>query len=213
MREKPASITVIAILQFVFGGFGIIGGICGGVMMAAGGQNMNFFSGGGAPGQNQAHMEQLQKEMEAAMTETPAYQVVQITELTVELGLSLAMIASGIGLLQLRPWGRQLAIIYVVVSIGSKILNSAYVLIFTIPAFNSFLQTHSPNGPEEQMIFTMMRMIVYFPILYYLVCMIYPIIVFIIMFRPAVVAAFRSDERLLEDQYQSRSDEADYEHQ
>jgi hypothetical protein len=203
MQYKPASITVIAVQQLVFGGVGILFGICTGISMAVGGQNWFYQSGGADP--NQAEMMKLQKDLQNAIESGPAYQAVQVGELTANLALSIAMILSGIGLLRVRPWGRLLSIIYAGVSIALKILGMVYSLAFIIPAFTNFLDTHEGHSPPEQMVLNFMRIVVYFPPIFYLVFMIYPIIVLIIMFRPAVSEAFR------EGGTPSRHTNADYE--
>ncbi len=189
MKYKPPSITVIALLQLVFGGVGIILGICGGVFLAAGGQNWFYQSSGSDP--KQANIQKLTKELQTAAESGPAFQAVEVGSIGVDLAMSIAMIASGIGLLRLRPWARLLSIVYAFVSIGYKVFRIVYYLAFTIPAFNDFLNTHTANAPEEQMAFNMMRMTTYISPIAFLVFMIYPIIVLIIMFRPVVAAAFR----------------------
>src|SRR5438094_767979 len=67
------------------------------------------------PGGGQAA---AQKELEAAMArEMPSYQAVQKVELGAGVVLAGMMIASGIGLLNLQPWARVLALVYAVLSL------------------------------------------------------------------------------------------------
>jgi hypothetical protein len=188
MEYKPASITVIAVLHFVFGGLGIILGICGGVMMLAGGQNWMTPT---APGPNAANMKRMQEDIKKTMEDVPASQAVQIGNFGADLAISIAMIMSGVGLLRLRPWGRILSIVYAVASIALKIFGAIYAMAFTIPAMNQYLNTHNPTAREDQFAFSIMRAATILPPIIQVVFMIYPIVVLIIMFRPAVAAAFR----------------------
>jgi hypothetical protein len=77
------------------------------------------------------------------------------------------------------------------ISIALKIFGLVYAVAFTIPAFRDFLNTHAAETAEEQMVFGIMRMVAYLPPIFLLVFMIYPVVVLIIMFRPAIAAAFR----------------------
>jgi hypothetical protein len=178
----------IAVLHFVFGGLGILCGICSGIQLAGGGQNWMTPT---PTGPQAAEMKQMQDEMQKAMESAAGSQAVQIGAVVADLAISIIMIVSGIGLLQLRPWGRSLSILYAILSISLKILEAVYAFAVTGPIINEFINTHTASGPEQQFMFSVMRMVAIIPPIIQLVCMIYPIVVLIIMFRPAVVAAFR----------------------
>jgi hypothetical protein len=188
MEYKPASITVIAVLQLVFGGIGIFLDICGGVMALSGAQNWMMPT---ATGPNAANMKRMQEDIQKTMDSVPASHAVQIGNFGADFAISIIMIMSGVGLLRLRPWGRLLSIVYAVASIALKIFGAVYAMAFTIPAINGYLNSHNATAPEEQFAFSIMRMTAILPLIFQLVFMIYPIIVLIIMFRPAVAAAFR----------------------
>ncbi|HEV2948728.1 MAG TPA: hypothetical protein VGX70_15240 [Gemmataceae bacterium] len=200
MRQVPASVTVIAVLHFAFGGLGLLGDVCAGGMFFAGGGSM--FTGFG--GNQSPHQKQLQDEMQRAMEGGPAYKIVQFGEIAWDLAISFTMITSGIGLLKLRPWGRNLSVIYALLSIALKIFSIVYVLAFTQPALNEFLRLHQASNQEEQMVFQFMKIFSMFPPIIGLLLMIYPIVVLVIMFRPAIAAAFRGEGR--EARWERRSD-------
>jgi hypothetical protein len=189
MRERPLSIMPIAVLHFVFGGLGILCGICSGIQLAGGGQNWMTPTPNGPQA---AEMKQMQDEMQKAMESGAGSKAVQIGTVILDLAISIIMIVSGIGLLQLRPWGRSLSILYAILSIALKIFEAVYAFAVTGPIINEFINTHTASGPEQEFMFTVMRMVAIIPPLIQLVCMLYPIIVLIIMFRPAVTAAFRN---------------------
>lgn len=158
-------------------------------------------------------MKQIQEELEKSMESGPAFHAVQIGTVVIDLAISITMIVSGMGLLQLRPWGRLLSIVYAVISIGLKLFEAVYAFAYTIPEVNEFLKTHTASSTEEQFAFSFMRMLAIGSPIVQLVCMIYPIIVLVIMFRPSVAAAFRSDGGFQGHRDQSPSGEGDYEPQ
>src|SRR5260370_8081234 len=109
MRERPLSIMPIAILHFVFGGLGIFCGIRSGISLAGGGQNWTFTS---PTGPNADKMKQIQEELEKSMESGPAFHAVQIGTVVIDLAISITMIVTAIGVLQLRPRGRLLSTFY-----------------------------------------------------------------------------------------------------
>ena len=147
---------------------------------------------------------QLQDEMQKAMESGPAFKVFQFGQIFLDLLISCTMIISGIGLLRLRPWGRHLSVVYAISSIALRIFGIVYALAFTMPAFNEFLRVHQASSPEEQMVLRFMKIFSVFPPIFGLLFMIYPIIVLVIMFRPAIAAAFRGEGR--EARREGRSD-------
>jgi hypothetical protein len=191
MRQIPAAVTVIAVLQFVFGGLGLLGDVCSaGILITGGGNMFTGFAGPQTPQQRQ-----LQDEMQKAMESGPGHKVIQYGQFALDLLISFIMIIGGIGLLKLRPWGRQLSIIYGLLSIAVKIFGIVYALAFTMPAVNEFLRLHQPSNQEEQMVLAFMKTFSIFPPFIGLLFMIYPIVVLVIMFRPAIAAAFRGEGR------------------
>jgi len=190
MRDRPLSITAIAIFQFVFGGLALLCGIGQGIGLLVGGGQKWFVSSGG-PGANQDKIDKLADGLEKAIESGPAYQAVQVGSVLINLALSVAMIISGIGLLQLRPWGRLLSIVYALVDIALTVFGLVYAVAFTIPAFRDFENTHPVETPEEQISVGFMGMVVYLPPIIQLIFMIYPIVILILLFRPGVTAAFR----------------------
>lgn len=111
--ERPVVVLVFAILNLVFGGFAILGYFCGGLALL-----FMFAIFSGAP----------------AGTDAPSLPSVFVA-LIVGLFLygfimALVLIWSGIGLLNMRPWARKLAIAYgiitIVYAIIALIINIAY---------------------------------------------------------------------------------------
>src|SRR5882762_3661986 len=142
-RNRPASITVIAILHFIFGGLGIAGGLCAGVQLAAGNQ---MFAGMGG-GAQAAEQKKMQADMEKSLQQKlPAYKLVTFAGVGLDILMSVLMIAAGIGLLRLQPWGRILSICYALLSIVWKIFSAVYAFAFSIPVIREVLA----NLPRQQ---------------------------------------------------------------
>src|SRR6516162_6539589 len=142
MRERPLSIMPIAILHFVFGGMGILCGICSGIQLAGGG-GQNWMTPT-PTGPQAAEMKQMQDEMQQAMESAGGSHAVQIGTVIIDLAISIIMIVSSIGLLQLRPWGRLLSIVYAILSISLKIFEVVYAFAVTKPIIDNFLEAHTP---------------------------------------------------------------------
>ena len=189
-KTPPAGVKVIGILQLIFGGLGLLLGLIGLLALVAG-----FKPGGGfgaAPANNpQAKMQQeLQEGLEQAQANVPGGKAVQYGDLGANLLLSLMMIASGIGLLQLQPWGRSLAIGYAVLSLLTKVFGLIFALAFTIPAITEFMDSFAVKYPEMKAVATVSRIAFYGGVFGALVVAIYPIIVLFIMLSRSTRVAF-----------------------
>ena len=205
--NRPTSVLVIAILHFVFGGFGLVCAASTGAMQLAG-------SKGFMAGMQDAKQVKAQEETEKALQEKlPHAKAVETAETGISLALSLMMIVSGIGLLKMAPWGRSLSIGYALVSILVKILGAVYAFTFTVPVMKELLPkqiaAQAGNQPGEQQAAEMAQkfaeMALNLTPIIVLLTMIYPAVVLVIMFRPKVTAAFRGEmpSPQIEDYYDS----------
>jgi len=205
-KTRPTSILVVAIFHFIFGGLGLTCGLCGVIGQAAGGNKM--FAGGGAGGQNK-----MQEEMEVFMQQkNPHFKAAQYASIGANLVLSLFMVISGLGLLQMASWGRILSIIYGVLSIGHSLLGFLDYILFQMPVMKEFIAQYRPApgqaGEAEKVALKVMDVILTFTAVMPLVFMIYPIIVLVIMLRPKIAAAFRGEKIAREpDDYRDQPDE------
>lgn len=110
---RPVTATVFGILNLVFGGFGFCGGVAGAVVL--------FLINNGIIDIEMAEISNNQ-------FEDPIYSMYLFGNTLVSVALTGVLIASGIGLLKFKPWGRRLgnyyavlAIILGVVAIGMQI--------------------------------------------------------------------------------------------
>jgi hypothetical protein len=187
-RTRPTSVTVIAILNLVFGGLSLLLLICGGAMTLGGG-------GKGMGGQADPKVEQLQKDLEAAQRQRfPASDAFSYGNIGLELIVCGLLIVSGIGLLRLQSWGRLLSLIYPPLSLLEKVISLVWIGTVWIPAVQEVVPPFKGTAtPEQQRVATIMEMTPYGAGIVTLLTAIYPIIVLVIMLRPAVAAAFRGE--------------------
>jgi hypothetical protein len=192
MRQtRPTIVLVIAILHFVGGGLGATGAVCG--LAAQGITGGKMFTGfGGQQGGQQATQVEVQKKLEQAMDEKmPGYKQVELWGMVSSLILSTLMIVSGIGLLQMRPWGRIVSIVYAVFSILNHIFTLIYTFAFTIPAMNAIFQDMAAKDPQAKAVTSIMEFAVIAGTIVAALFALYPVFVLIVMLTPSVANAFR----------------------
>jgi hypothetical protein len=109
-RTRPTSVTVMGVLNLVLSILAILLLICGGVFLA-------LQQGGGGvaappPGQANTGMEEIQEYAEEFQRQLPSEWLIAgwISRVSQVLALA-ALLASGIGLLRMRRWGRTLAVV------------------------------------------------------------------------------------------------------
>src|SRR5271155_3552235 len=99
--NRPTSVLVIAILQFVFGGLGVLFDLCGGLGQVSGGGGAGMFGGGG--GQQGKMQKYMTRELEAAMAQRlPSYKAGSIGLIVLDLAMCGIMIGGGVGLVQMQ---------------------------------------------------------------------------------------------------------------
>src|SRR5262245_45794346 len=107
-QARPTSVTVMAILNIIFGSLFTLMCMCEGASLVMNAAGMNPGQGGNDP--NVRMMEQL-------MSELPGYMVVRVATFLLNFSLSVLLLVSGIGLLNMKSWARVASIIYGVVNI------------------------------------------------------------------------------------------------
>jgi hypothetical protein len=184
--NRPTAVLVIAILQFVFGGLGLLGDLCGGLSQAGSGM---FPAGRGT----QAQMEKdMTRNLEAAMEKRlPNHKAFTMGLLVLDLALCGLMIGGGVGLIKMQPWGRTLTIIYALFSLVMKIVNVAMAALVTAPATKEAMAGMTAGmGREAALVGQIMEITMGIAIWMPVCLCIYPIVVLVIMLQPHVVAAF-----------------------
>ena len=166
--QRPTSVTVLAILNFVFAGLGL----CGVLFLLV----SRFLPQD--PNIPNPVLEVMEKNAAYAMFTR------------ISMGLSFVaipvLVASGIGLLQLKPWGRHCAIGWAVYSIAMGIIGAVMNYVFVFGPLMEKLDEIDPGPEKVGAISGIVGGSVG-------LCfgMIYPIVLLIFMFRPNVVQAFQ----------------------
>ena len=164
--KRPTAVTVFAILNIVFAAFGILG-VLGSVML---------FAATEATSKNPIIQ---------IIHDNPTYAAWMKISIVLGLLISGALLAEGIGLLQLKPWARVLSIIYAIYSIVMVPVGSVVNYFFVVQPM--LQHAHGAQGPEQAaaiggaiggMVGGCFGLI-------------YPVLLLIFMLMPKVAAAFR----------------------
>lgn len=156
--RPPASIKVLGILNIVFAGLGVIGGLFTWAMYFG-----HLDLGGRNPVVEIAH-------------ESPAYMRFLEWSMVISALALVLLLASGIGLLKMRMWGRKLAILYAVFNVVSSIVGIVMTQHYLLGPLS---HSHSPAAVGGQAGGYMGA----------LAGMAYPVVLLAFMFRRNLVAA------------------------
>ena len=131
-RPRPTSVTVMGILNIIFGSLFLLCYLCNGVSLIMQSSNR----GGGFGGANDPGVE-LMNQMQA---EIPGFMAYQVGSSLLHLTLSILLLTSGIGLLNMANWARILCIFYAILTILSQIGALIFQLAYVNPAMNRWQQ-------------------------------------------------------------------------
>ncbi len=192
-RPRPTALTVIAILNLVFGGLGLVCFGISGVMQLTGGQRA--LTRLGTPEQQaQQQRQQFRHEIEQQVNEqrVPLYRLYSRTNAVLNTLFSLALVASGIGLLCLQPWARWVAVGYACLSILLQVVVIVYTVAWMLPAEQEVMRRMPPQNDQERMAYNIAQVAAPG-------CpcgmMLYPGAVLLVMLLPSTGEAFRPPRR------------------
>jgi uncharacterized protein involved in cysteine biosynthesis len=188
-RRRPTAVTVIAILHLVFGGLGLLCGICSGILDLAPTQTQ---AGSSSPQASQQARKEITEQV--LSQRVPLYRAYTIGNRVSGLLTSVLLVAAGIGLLQMQSWARWLSVVYAVLSLLVNLVGFVYTVAFFTPAYAEVFRQLPPQNDQERMASDIAR--VTGPAIPCLV-MIYPVAVLIVMLLPSVGAAFRPRKKRL----------------
>lgn len=198
MKAKvPGVVVAVAVLNFVFGGLGLLGFFCGGGALLWMASASPF---GGDP------VSQALALTWQALRQVPGYVPVAIGQLVVGLVLAVLVIVAGVGLLHLRGWARVLTLVYAVFTILLQIGGVVYTLAVVNPALDRvlppMLHRDGAFGPGSNNLL---------PIVGALLSVGHGVFVLIALLLPSTAAAFRDPYgRYREDDYYDDEDEPRY---
>jgi hypothetical protein len=132
--KRPMAVTIMAIVNFVIGGLGLVGVIAG--------VATNFGALGTAPAAavkpgtaNPADPFATANELTSYIIQhVPNYKSFLIAGIIVGLLRAVLLIGSGIGLLGMKPYGRMLAFVYIVIALIGTTADAAFSFTQVIPA-------------------------------------------------------------------------------
>jgi hypothetical protein len=188
MPSRPVPVIVIAVLHLVFGGLGLMIDLCGAAMIVAGNPFASLQPRGAPSTELQRRIQNMEQEVAAAI---PGYRLSQVANLTVDFALDGMLIAAGIGLLKMMTWARLLSIVYACTSIVHKLISVVLSYVVVLPLMENWLRSLPAQTPQEQVFINTMSASMWLSGIMVLAYAIYPVAVLIVMFLPAVSAAFR----------------------
>src|SRR5438105_717931 len=119
-RPRPTAVTIIGISNIVFGGLGVLCGLCG---ISA------YALGGAVAGRDLVeHMNQR----------IPGWYFWEVGKIAVGLLLSILLIVAGIGLLNMRKWGRVLSFVYAILTLPLQVGYVLFQFLLAIPVAKEF---------------------------------------------------------------------------
>jgi hypothetical protein len=142
-QQRPTMILVMAILNIVFGGFGLMGSLCGGAFTLIF-MNLDLpFGGQGNP----------VREMYSLLEQRiPGYTVIMASYFVLHALLGTALIIAGIGLIRMKTWARWTSIAYSLITIVVTIANSAFTVMYVNPIMQEwserFMRSQRPGTPN-----------------------------------------------------------------
>jgi hypothetical protein len=133
IRHRPTAVLVIAILNMVWGAFGLMGLVCGGLSLLLVRMNPQL-AGGNAGIQD---------------FDIPGYVPFAIVSAALSLVLAFVLISAGIGLLRMRPWARWCSLAYAVANILIATAGLILQLTYFNPAAAELAAQAAPGKPPN----------------------------------------------------------------
>lgn len=203
---RPTSVTVFAIIQIIFGGLGVLGGLATAVMFAVGTPKQTIYvtKTVNSPTGSKTTTGMVVLDQEQELRDRVAYYTAyKWTSGSIGLLVAVLQLASGLGMLGLQPWARRASLIWAVSYILIAIVSVVYSAVFLIPAYNAIADKwdldYGPNPQISALTFTL-RMTSYAVVIGVLIFLIYPALLLYFMTRRKVLDAFAGIDSRGDDQ-------------
>jgi hypothetical protein len=209
-RQRPTILTVTAILNLILGGLGLCGYLCMGAviifLVAVIGQAV-----ANMPKDAARDFEQMKEIVASLGRDIPGIWAFYISQLAVGAVLTLVLLASGVGLLLLARWGRVLALSYSILAIVAQLGALGVQYFYLNPAIKrwgeNFVAQHGGKMAADQNPFQNTLLDVFGTALN----LGYAIFLLIVMFLPAVTAAFSRTPESYADVTREEEEDTGYE--
>jgi hypothetical protein len=142
LQRRPAAVTAVAVINFIFGGLGLLGAVCGGVglLIFAALADQAAPPGGINPF----------KEMVDLANSIPGYVPFLIVSMALGLLANVLLIVTGFGLLKLRNWARMLCLGYAVYVLLSVAVGLTYQYAVVQPAMDKWSADFNQRMQKQQ---------------------------------------------------------------
>ncbi|MBV9122287.1 MAG: hypothetical protein JO112_02865 [Planctomycetes bacterium] len=188
VRERPGVVLVFAILNLVFGGLGVF------CLLCAGGAFGLFYS---------ISQSNPQAAKDFAALQFPSIVMIYyLVSFGVGWILALILVISGTGLLKMRPWARQLCLIYSGVSIVLSLASLVFSIFYIQPAMQTWQHDFNQRmaemdkkqgvPPPPQMQQSPIGGIIG-SVMGTIIGLLYPVLLAVFMLLPRVSAAFAGE--------------------
>jgi hypothetical protein len=189
VKQRPVVVTVMGILNIIFGGIWLLIYTCVGVLLL-----FLFIALSQAEVAREREVRELKELWTVINREVPGFNAFLIVSLVLSLLLPIIEIVAGIGLLRMRSWGRVLSIFYSAAVIASSIASLIYRFGVVNPGMERAMrdwvaQKGAQMGPDP--VGSQFNNI--FEVIGTFIGMSYAIILLIVMLLPTVSAAFRGE--------------------
>jgi hypothetical protein len=189
-RKRPAAVVVLAVLHFVFGTLGLCCGTCGGTMTLLPWPHIEAALEGKDEPDPETVAEE-EKEVRFFRERLPHKAAVEYGLIPFDVLLPLALLAAGVGLLRLRPWGRWLSLACAVLALLQGVVYAVYNFGFYFPVQKEYWQLTEPDTIGSAPGLLMAQGFVVLASAFFFA---YPVAILIVLTRPGVAAAFRPEE-------------------
>jgi hypothetical protein len=190
--RRPTALTVIAILNLILGGLGILFSACGFAFMGTPLGESVVEWGRSQPGQVKgADWGSIQEEISER---APYYNEVIWGGMIGDSIASILLIVTGIGLLRVQNWARNLAIVYGTLQLLHTLLYATYTLAIVTPVMNELRAealAKAPLGFQGSMADIGLLSGIAGTVVGAVLSPIYPMIVLSVMFFPSVRRVFK----------------------
>jgi hypothetical protein len=146
VRQRPAAVLVMAILNLVFGGLHLLVYVCAGCTMGVMYQFANMAPPAAPPGQ--PNVNSIYGSMFQELGKLPGYWAFMIASNVLGILLATLLIVAGIGLLKMRPWSRTLCVVYVFGMFLFQIANVYYGMVYVNPAMARWQENLMRQQPQ-----------------------------------------------------------------
>lgn len=188
-RERPTAVLVMAILNFVMGGLGLITFLCcglGGLLFT--GLMLDFVGKAAPPSKGGPDPSELTKMFDYV----PGYYPVTIAHSLLCAGLCVLLIVAGIGLLNMRSWARYTSVAVSLTYIFLALVNIIYTVAIVQPGLEKWQRDMMTKvgAPVMPATSPSSAVNVVAALFGFLINIAYPVALIIVMLLPAVGAAF-----------------------